>query len=63
MEQLKDIIPPERLVEYRKEVDRLKGQLLRLRGTWIERNNLLSRLVMAHYEKKFLKAVNRLTNG
>ena len=63
MEQLKEIIPPERLEEFNKEVDKIKRRLLLLNGTWIARKSILRELVMLYYEKKFLKAVNRLTNG
>jgi hypothetical protein len=60
---MKMIIPEDSLAAFKKEAEKLTQQLKKLEGTWIEKNGIIREIVIAYYERKFLKAVKRLSNG
>lgn len=63
MAYLKEIIPAGRLEEYQKETEQMVKELKKYSGTWVEKYPLIKKLVIWYYERKFLKAIKRLTDG
>lgn len=57
------LFDPVKLEKYNKEVERLRKQLMLLQGSFVEKIGVLNKLVVWHYEKKFLKLTKELNNG
>lgn len=63
MKTYSDIISPAALSKFQKDIDLLKLQMEKIKGTWIDKSPFMRELAMWYFERKFLNKVKRLSSG